>query len=207
MDPTLTEAELQSLETMVRDNRTISPEEEFINLMVEIIYLEEDLANCRASLDALLDYHFDQLQRGHFHVAVLIIQKVQELRRHLGRQSRRRPGSSTTSSRPHGQPQDARGRQDPIWPRSRPWTGSPCWAFSGCSGARPSASRPISSTSRPTARPGTRSSAFIEKTGRPDPGLLAEPGQRRPARPGPGDHRHPVADPRRTEASPISRPS
>lgn len=83
MDPTLNESELQTLESMVRVNRTISPEEEFINLMVEIIYLEENLAGCQASLDALLEYHFDRLQHGHFQVAVLIIQKVHELGRHL----------------------------------------------------------------------------------------------------------------------------
>jgi len=84
MDPTLTEAELLALETMVRTNRTISPEEEYINLMVEIIYLEENDASCQASLDALLEYHFDQLQRGNFHVAVLIIQKIHDLGRNLG---------------------------------------------------------------------------------------------------------------------------
>ncbi len=84
MDPTLTEDELQALEAMVRANRTISPEEEYIDLMVEIIYLEENAASCQASLDALLAYHFDQLQRGSFHVAVLIIQKVHDLGRNLG---------------------------------------------------------------------------------------------------------------------------
>ncbi len=83
MDPTLTEDELQALEKMVRSNRTISAEEEYINLMVEIIFLEEDPAGCRASLDALLEYHFDRLQRGDFQVPVLIIQKVQELGRHV----------------------------------------------------------------------------------------------------------------------------
>ncbi|NLH76978.1 MAG: hypothetical protein GX465_08065 [Acidobacteria bacterium] len=83
MDPTLTEDELQSLERMVRANRTISAEEEYINLMVEIIYLEEDEAGRQASLDALLEYNFDRLQRGDFQVPVLIIQKVQELGRHL----------------------------------------------------------------------------------------------------------------------------
>jgi HEAT repeat protein len=83
MDPTLTEDELHSLESMVRANRTISPEEEYINLMVEIVFLEELTANCQASLDTLLEYHFDQLQRGNFQVAVLIIQKIQELGRHL----------------------------------------------------------------------------------------------------------------------------
>jgi hypothetical protein len=83
MDPTLTESELNALETMVRANRTISPEEEYINLMVEIIYLDENTANCQASLNTLLEYHFEQLQHGHFHVAVLIIQKIHELGRHL----------------------------------------------------------------------------------------------------------------------------
>ena len=83
MDPTLTEAELHALETMVRANRTISAEEEYINLMVEIVFLEENINSCQASLDALLEYHFDQLQRGQFQVAVLMIQKVHELARHL----------------------------------------------------------------------------------------------------------------------------
>lgn len=83
MDPTLTEDELQSLESMVRANRTISAEQEYIDLMVEIVYLEKDPAACQASLDALLEYHFDRLQRGDFHVPVLIIQKVHELGRHL----------------------------------------------------------------------------------------------------------------------------
>ena len=83
IDPTLTEDELHSLESMVRVNRTISPEEEYINLMMEIIFLEENVTSCRASLDALLEYHFDRLQRGSFQVAVLIIQKIQDLGRHL----------------------------------------------------------------------------------------------------------------------------
>lgn len=83
MDPTLTEDELLSLESMVRANRTISPQEEYVNLMVEIVYLEADPANGQATLDTLLEYHFDQIQRGRFDVAVLIIQKIHELRRHL----------------------------------------------------------------------------------------------------------------------------
>jgi hypothetical protein len=83
MDPTLTEDELQSLETMVRANRTISAEQEYIDLMVEIVFLEKDPTACQASLDALLEYHFDRLQRGDFQVPVLIIQKVHELGRHL----------------------------------------------------------------------------------------------------------------------------
>ena len=85
MDPTLTEEELYSLESMVRANRTISPEEEFIDLMMELIFLEESTVNCQASLDVLLEYHFDQLQRGNFQVAMLIIQKTHGLGGSLGK--------------------------------------------------------------------------------------------------------------------------
>ena len=87
MDPTLTEAELQSLESMVRTNRTISPEDEYINLMVEIVYLEQKPASLQATLDTLLEYHFEQLHRGNFQVAVRIIEKVHELEGHLGGRS------------------------------------------------------------------------------------------------------------------------
>jgi len=83
MDPTLTEDELLSLESMVRVNRTISAEEEFIELMMEIVFLEQNLANCQATLDALLEYHFDQLRHGNFQAVVIIIQKVHELVRNL----------------------------------------------------------------------------------------------------------------------------
>jgi hypothetical protein len=85
MDPTLTEEELYSLESMVRANRTISPEEEFIDLMMELIFLEESTVNCQTSLDVLLEYHFDQLQRGNFQVAMLIIQKTHGLEGSLGK--------------------------------------------------------------------------------------------------------------------------
>jgi HEAT repeat protein len=84
MDPTLSEDELHSLETMVRANRTISPQEEYLNLMMEILFLEEKEASTRSALDTLLEYHFDQIQRGRFDVAVLVIQKIHELRPHLG---------------------------------------------------------------------------------------------------------------------------
>jgi len=86
MDPTLTGPELLALEGMVRANRTISPEDEYVNLMVKILYLEEKPAAIRATLDTLLEYHFDQLQRGHFHVALHVIRRVHELERQLAGQ-------------------------------------------------------------------------------------------------------------------------
>jgi hypothetical protein len=52
---------------------------------MEIVFLEENLGSCQASLDVLLEYHFDQLQRGNFHVAMLLIQKTHGLGGSLGK--------------------------------------------------------------------------------------------------------------------------
>jgi HEAT repeat protein len=84
MDASLTEGELQELESLVRVNRTISPEEEFVNLTAEVVFLEGDLRICAESLGVLLEFHLDQIRKGHFHIATYIIRKVQELAPHLG---------------------------------------------------------------------------------------------------------------------------
>jgi hypothetical protein len=84
MDANLTENELQELESLVRANRTLSPEEEFVNLTAEIVFLEEDFHICAESLNVLLEFHLGQIRQGHFPVAAYIIRKVQELRTHLG---------------------------------------------------------------------------------------------------------------------------
>jgi len=84
MDASLTEKELQELESLVRANRTLSPEEEFVNLTAEIVFLEENLQICAGSLDVLLEFHLDAIRQGNFPVATYIIRKVQELKTHLG---------------------------------------------------------------------------------------------------------------------------
>jgi HEAT repeat protein len=83
-EPNLSEAEVQELESMVRANRHLWPEEQFINLTAEIIFLEEDPATCAASVDVLQEFHFDQIREGHFPVATAIIRKVVELRSYIG---------------------------------------------------------------------------------------------------------------------------
>jgi len=83
MDPTLSPSELQELESLVRANRTISPEEEFIDLMVELIFLESDAGGCRTSLEVLTAAYHERLERGDFKTAVLLIGKVLKLRDHL----------------------------------------------------------------------------------------------------------------------------
>ena len=84
MDANLTEKEVQELESMVRANRILWPEEEFINLTAEVVFLETDLRICAASLDVLFEFHLDQIGQGHFPVATSTIRKVQELKTHLG---------------------------------------------------------------------------------------------------------------------------
>lgn len=82
-DATLSDREVDTINTLIHANRTISPEEEFLNLMIELVYLERDMSRFQSNLDVMLDYHVDQLQSGNFQVPILIIHKVQELREFL----------------------------------------------------------------------------------------------------------------------------
>ncbi|HEX2695319.1 MAG TPA: HEAT repeat domain-containing protein, partial [Acidobacteriota bacterium] len=79
-DASLTDHEVEEIGELIHANRTISQEEEFLDLVVEIIYLEKDLDQFRASLDVMMEYHLDQLQEGNFQVPILIVRKVQDLR-------------------------------------------------------------------------------------------------------------------------------
>ncbi len=79
----LNEKEAADIEILVQANRTISAEEEFLNLMVELIFLETDLEQTAASLDVLAGYHLEQLQKGAFGQAVLIVRRLGELADHL----------------------------------------------------------------------------------------------------------------------------
>ncbi len=83
-DKGLTEADLADLDALVRANRDLSPEEEFINLTAEIVFLEADPAICAASLDVLAEFHFDQIRAGRFPVGRAIIEKTRELKSHIG---------------------------------------------------------------------------------------------------------------------------
>jgi len=80
----LSDDELQELEDMVRDNRLLWPEEDFVKLTTEIIFLEEDPAICAASLDLLGEFLVDQVRAGQFPVANALISDLRELRSHLG---------------------------------------------------------------------------------------------------------------------------
>ena len=79
-DASLTDLEVEQLGDLIHASRTVSQEDEFLDLVVEIIYLEKDMERFRSSLDVMTEYHLDQLQKGKFQVPILIIRKVQNLR-------------------------------------------------------------------------------------------------------------------------------
>ena len=82
-DPNLTEAEVRELDDMVHANRVLWPEEEFVKMTAEVVYLEDDLAICAASLDVLFEFQLEQLGQGQFQVATMIIEKVRDLKSHM----------------------------------------------------------------------------------------------------------------------------
>jgi len=82
-EPELTDDEARELEALVHANRVLWPEEQFVNLTTEVVFLESDLSICASSLDVLFDFHLDQLGQGHFPVATMIIGKVRDLQTHL----------------------------------------------------------------------------------------------------------------------------
>ncbi len=82
-DGTLTDREVEQIGDLIHANRTISQEEEFLDLVVEIIYLERDLGRFRSTLDVMMEYHLEQLRKGRFQVPIRIVRKVQDLRKTL----------------------------------------------------------------------------------------------------------------------------
>jgi hypothetical protein len=83
MDPTLTDQELGGLEAMLRASRTMSPDEEFLDLMIKVLFLATSAAEMAANLEALEDYHQSRLEEGNFAAAILVVNKIRELRDHL----------------------------------------------------------------------------------------------------------------------------
>jgi len=83
-DPNFTDTEVRELENMVRANRVLWPEDEFIGLTAEIVFLENDLKICAASLDVMADFVLDEIHQGKFPVAVAALRKIRDLLSYLG---------------------------------------------------------------------------------------------------------------------------
>jgi len=86
-DPNFTDTEVRDLEAMVRANRVLWPEDEFIGLTAEIVYLEDDLKVGGASLEVMADFVLDQIRQGQFSVGVAALRKIRDLQAHIGTSS------------------------------------------------------------------------------------------------------------------------
>jgi HEAT repeat protein len=83
MDFSMSEPEMLNLEALVASSRKLSPDEEFLNLMEEILNLEKDPKNFAAVLEILMQYHLEQLLQGNFTFSTLLVHKLWELKAHL----------------------------------------------------------------------------------------------------------------------------
>jgi HEAT repeat protein len=80
VDLTMTEPEIFNIEALLSSSRSISPDEEFLNLMAEILNLEKGSENFSSTLEILMEYHLDQLLQGSFSFSVLLVHKLRELK-------------------------------------------------------------------------------------------------------------------------------
>lgn len=80
MDLTMSEPDILNLEALVSSSRKISPDEEFLNLVADILNLEKDPANFNSTLEILMRYHFEQLLQGNFTFSILLVHKLSELK-------------------------------------------------------------------------------------------------------------------------------
>jgi HEAT repeat protein len=87
MDLSMTEPEILKLEALVSSSRKISPDEEFLNLIVELLNLEKNMPSFASTLDILMQYHLDQLQAGNFVFSLLLVRKLWELKALLSARS------------------------------------------------------------------------------------------------------------------------
>ena len=83
MDLAMTEPEILNLEALVSSSRKISPDQEFLNLMADILNLEKGLENFNSTLEILMEYHLDQLLQGSFAFSILLVHKLWELKAYL----------------------------------------------------------------------------------------------------------------------------
>lgn len=77
---TLTKEEVKQLNQLVGKNRQLSPEEEFLNLMMEILALEKDLKQFQTNLDILHDFYLENIKNGRFSLPILLNKKIKDLK-------------------------------------------------------------------------------------------------------------------------------
>lgn len=76
----LSPEEMELLNQLVERNRQLSPEEEFLNLMMEILALEKDRDQFQTNLDILRNFYQESIRTGRFEIPILLDKKIKDLK-------------------------------------------------------------------------------------------------------------------------------
>jgi hypothetical protein len=79
----LNEEEVDRVELMIRSNRDLPPHQEYIDLLVEILYLEDTPALFHSTASVLEQHYQDMVQRQEYAQARLLIDRVRLLKTHF----------------------------------------------------------------------------------------------------------------------------
>jgi len=74
------EKEMQEIEALLLSNRRLRAEEEYLNLMVEIIYLEDRLEQFPGIADVLKQRHQEAIRKTEFATASLLLRSLHEIK-------------------------------------------------------------------------------------------------------------------------------
>ncbi|MGB9836755.1 MAG: HEAT repeat domain-containing protein [Candidatus Saccharicenans sp.] len=72
--------DLEQLNRLIEKNRQLSPEEEFINLMIEILAQEQDIQQFQVNLDILHDFYVENIKSGRFAIPIIINEKLRKFK-------------------------------------------------------------------------------------------------------------------------------
>jgi len=73
------EKDMREIESLLLSNRRISPEEEYLNLIIEITYLEDRTEQFPAIADVLKQYHQEAVQKNDFKRAARLLLSLNEI--------------------------------------------------------------------------------------------------------------------------------
>ncbi|MGB7294414.1 MAG: HEAT repeat domain-containing protein [Candidatus Aminicenantales bacterium] len=91
-DPTAVtdEDEMREIDSLLQSSRHISPEDEYLNLVVELIYLEDRADQFPAIVAVLEQYHQDIVAKKEFAKAALLVRTLSEIRDRFAKTDKRK---------------------------------------------------------------------------------------------------------------------
>mgnify|MGYP001111090052 CR=1 FL=1 len=76
----LSSEDQETLQRLIEKNRYLSPEEEFLNLMMEILALENDLEQFKTNLNILRDFYQENIKSGNLKIPIIMDRKIRDLK-------------------------------------------------------------------------------------------------------------------------------